>query len=148
MMFETSEENNLITHAKRELRFAGYSPNDTDPMNVQIYNSTLDIVRAFIKCGHSGMSAQFHVAMIQSLLSFEALGPVTDNPDEWLDVSDAMGGDPTWQNIRDSKMFSEDGGKTYYNLNEYRYGWRRKLLGRKGKKHRSVPYAQPAVSDV
>lgn len=36
----------------------------------------------------------------------------------------------TWQNTRSSSCFSEDGGKTYYDINEDQPWWRRWLLRR------------------
>ena len=40
---------------------------------------------------------------------FEPLGPLTDDPDEWVEVADGL-----WQSRRKSSAFSCDGGKTYH----------------------------------
>lgn len=134
-----TEESNLVAHAKFELKRVGYSPDSEDKMNRNIYFHTAAIVRHFSECGHSGGSAPIHLDMIEKLLRFEPLGPLTDDPDEWINVADFGGpGSPAlWQNRRDGRMFSEDGGKTYYSVDEFRYGWKAKLFGRKGKIYKS-----------
>lgn len=38
---------------------------------------------------------------------------LTNNPDEWEDVSHIFG-HPTWQSNKNPNAWSEDGGKTYY----------------------------------
>lgn len=130
---------NLMLHAEVELKRAGYSLESEDEMDRVIYRNTMGIVRLFSMCGHSGGSAPIHTDMIAKLLSFEPLGPITSDVHEWQKIADGMGfEDPTWQNRRDGRMFSHDGGKTYYNVEELRYGWRRRVFGRR-KMYTSAP---------
>lgn len=134
---------NLSDHAEIELRAAGYSPQSEDHMDKVIYDMTMVIVDAFSQCGHSGGSAAAHTWMINQLLQFKAITPITDNPEDWIDVSDFMGPGPTgvWQNRREGSLFSEDGGKTYYDLDELPRGWRRKVpVLRRKKMHQSQPH--------
>jgi hypothetical protein len=131
---------NLMAHAEQELKWAGYSPECEDPMDQAIYKHTMMIVQHFSLCGHSGGSAPIHLDMIEKLLRFEPLGPITDNPDEWQHVGEDGFDGPTWQNRRDGRMFSHDGGRTYYSVDELRRGWKRKLFGRIGKKYRALPW--------
>lgn len=133
--------NPLVEHADRELKLMGYSPDAEDPMSRVIYASTLDMMYAFTQVGHSGGSAEIHTWMVADLLRFKSLSPLTDDPEEWEDISDFMGPGPTgvWQSKRNGSMMSEDGGKTYYCVDEFRRGWKRKLLGRKGKIYKSMP---------
>jgi hypothetical protein len=49
---------------------------------------------------------------------FKCLTPLTDAPDEWIDQSGSAGGKPILQSARQSSCFSEDGGKTYYDLDD------------------------------
>jgi hypothetical protein len=117
---------NLSQHARRELRLAGYDENSDDVLDRTIYDTTLEIVRAFEKNNHSGYSAEGHTRMIEKLLRFQPLTELTDDPAEWSQDTLVDG---TWQNRRRPDAFSDDGGKTYYSVDEYRYGWRRKIFG-------------------
>lgn len=131
---------NLVDHATRELNWAGYAHDSEDEMDRSIYFSTLMIVEAFSVVGHSGGSAPFHLDMIEKLLRFEPLGPITDSPGEWMEIDEGMMGKPgVAQNTRDGRMFSEDGGKTYYSVDELRRGWKARLFGRTGKIYKSAP---------
>lgn len=122
---------NLEDHARRELVAAGYYPDSKDPLDHSIYWSTIGIVRHFGSCGHSGASAAAHLALIERLLQFKSLTPITDNPAEWQEIEEGFMGRPgVFQNRRDGRLFSEDGGKTYHNVDEQRYGWRARLFGR------------------
>lgn len=130
---------NLVQHAEQELRALGYSPDSEDELDLNIWTHTLEIVDVFARCGHSGGSAYFHTQVIADLLQFKALTPLTDDPQEWVEHEGvASDGGSAWQNKRDSRMFSEDGGKTYYSVDELRpRGWRRKVFGRRGKTYTS-----------
>lgn len=112
-------ESNLLAHAEREMRRA-HVEDDVQP-------SLLQSIAAFRSYGHSGGSASVVIPMINDLLNFRALTPLTDDPAEWIDHTDISAGDPTFQNMRDSEAFSKDGGKTYYVLREERR-WARILL--------------------
>lgn len=105
----------LVEHARRELELCGQFAED--PSYAQ---SIVAAVAAFASYGgHSGTSAQVGRWQLSKLLNFEHLAPLTDDPEEWRDVSEYMPDfDPTWQNIRNSACMSHDGGKTYYSLNE------------------------------
>jgi len=103
----------LVEHAKRELALVREDP--------EIIEATLRIVDEFSKIGHSGASAHFHAAMIDDLLRFKNLSPLTSDPSEWVEVGHGL-----WQNARNSEAFSTDGGVTYYLLSERkRHRWPR-----------------------
>ncbi len=107
---------NLIEHAKRELSLAGLDKPDSD-YNGMIATAVLELVAVFAAQGHSGFSARMTRDVFDRLASFKPLTPVTDNPSEWVDVSAMSGPDgPCWQNVRHSSCFSNDGGKTYYDI--------------------------------
>lgn len=99
---------NLVEHAKRELALAG---NDED-----FNNSIIKAVEAFASYGHSGGSASVAVPMLNDLLQYKNLTPLTDHWDEWMEVE--MGDIPCWQSIRNPEAFSHDHGYTYYLLSE------------------------------
>lgn len=103
---------NLLNHAERELKLAGLDKEDSD-YGGMLYHSTLKLIKCFADEGHSGMSASIQIELFNRLARFKALTPLTNNPNEWMEV-----GINVWQNNRDSECFSTDGGKTYYNLND------------------------------
>lgn len=99
----------LIEHARRELTLIG---EDTDTAD-----GLVNVVEAFAAMGHSGGSAAVCIPMIEKLLRFQPLSPLTNDPAEWQKVG-GFGGEPSWQNVRDSSAFSHDGGRTYWLLSE------------------------------
>jgi hypothetical protein len=98
---------NLVAHAQHELSVAGLLDKDSD-YDGMLGEAALELVTAFSKQGHSGFSAALTVELFRKLASYEALTPLTNNPDEWVYVADDL-----WQNKRQSDCFSTDGGKTY-----------------------------------
>jgi len=104
----------LVAHATREL---SYFPNE-DPEFVEHLVHT---VQAFAEYkGHSGASHELAVMMVKDLLSMNNLYGLTNDPEEWDFKPGADYGIETdmWQNIRNSKALSEDGGKTYWLVGE------------------------------
>lgn len=115
---------NLVNHARRELELLGEEP--------ETIGGLLRVVQAFADMGHSGGSAAVCIPMINELLRFRNLKPLTNNPDEWIEVFDDI-----YQSTRRSDAFSNDGGVTYYLLHEpKRRNWRLKKVYRM---HRTVP---------
>ena len=91
---------NLVNHAKRELELVGEDPETIEGL--------LKVIQAFADMGHSGGSAAVAVPMINDLLQFKNLTPLTNDPEEWIEV-----GDDIWQNRRNPEAFSKDGGRSY-----------------------------------
>jgi len=96
---------NLVNHARRELGIIGEEP--------EIVEMYINVVKAFVDFGHSGGSASVAIPVINELLQFKNLSPLTDDPGEWVHH-----GNNTWQSCRNSEAFSDDGGKTYYLLSD------------------------------
>lgn len=90
--------------ADYELNKLGYGYMSEDPDVVNTYNSFMQIVDTFAKMGHSGSSARWAIDVINKLLSFEPLTPLTGESDEWNEV-----GPGVYQNKRCSRVFSETG---------------------------------------
>ena len=125
------EESGLVAHARRELELIG-----EEDETVQGY---LRVIQAFADMGHSGGSAAVAVPVINELLQFHNLSPLTDNADEWIEHSSEKwdGVNGVWQSVRRSEAFSEDGGKTYELLPEI------EIAKREGKdipRHTSKPH--------
>ncbi len=120
----SSENSELINHAKKELSIAGYNidvdidsiNSDTDYANM-IAKGALELINVFSNQNHSGMSAGLVLQLFNKLVNFENLSDITSNPDEWTDVSD-ISREPLWQSKRNPSLFSKDGGKTWYNVND------------------------------
>jgi len=100
---------NLVEHARTELELIG-----EEPETIEGY---LKVIQAFADMGHSGGSASVAIPVVNELLQFHNLKPLTDGPDEWNNVSEQSGYE-MWQNRRNSEAFSHDGGTTYWLLSE------------------------------
>lgn len=109
---------NLTDHAKRELEWAGLFDADSD-YNGMLGKAVMELVEVFAKQGHSGGSASIVLPVFSAVASFKTLTPLTSDPEEWMQVSpDVMpnGSPPVWQSKRQHSCFSNDGGKTHYDI--------------------------------
>lgn len=113
---------NLVEHARRELEVAGVE-RDVRP-------SIIAAIEAFASYGHSGGSASIVIPMINDLLNFRNITPLTNDPREWQHITYGVSDehDAVWQSTRRADAFSNDGGRTYYCLDESRA---RDWLGRR-----------------
>lgn len=95
----------MLDYAKEELRRIR-STDEPDEMQDMMDAHILRMVQTFADEGHSGFSAAYAVNILQKLLRFEPLTPLTGDPDEWNQVGEGM-----WQNRRCSHVFkdAEDG---------------------------------------
>lgn len=120
---------NLVEFAKAELERIG---KDDDGIQNMINKDILEIIETFSKQGHSGFSASYALSIIKRLLDWKPITPLTGEEDEWVNVY----GD-TYQNKRcpdvfregtdnstayyiHGKVFSDDGGDTWYTSRESR----------------------------
>ena len=102
---------NLTDHARRELVLIG-----EEPATIEWYCSVID---KFSEFGHSGGSASVAIPTLNKLLQYQNLSALTDDPKDWLDVGPySADGSPLWQSRRRAEAFSEDGGQTYYLVEE------------------------------
>lgn len=130
---------NLIEHAEHEMRRAGLYDDDAD-YGGMIPEHIMKIVKIFSDEGHSGGSAALSTQILMRLLRFKTLSPLTDDADEWMQLSPNMGFEKeTWQNKRDGSCFSEDGGKTYTCVDDKPIKF---LWFKKKKIHHSKPKGQ------
>lgn len=108
----TPKQSNLVDHARRELELIGEDPD--------FITGYLKVIQAFADMDHSGGSASIAIPVINRLLQFGNLSDLTNNPDEWLYVSEEQWGSPEgiWQSRRNSEAFSNDAGNSYYLLSE------------------------------
>lgn len=120
MTSDAPEESPLIEHAKSELQRVGLMLPDSD-YDGMLGKAALELIETFASQGHSGMSAQVVAGLFSTLVQFKPLSPLTNDPDEWMQVHEGMldpAEPPLWQNKRDPAAFSNDGGGSYYLVNE------------------------------
>lgn len=108
-MARTTTDSPLADHARSELALIGEDSDVTDGI--------VKVIAAFADVADSGGSTPFVIARVEKLMRFEPLSPLTDDPAEWQDQSEASGC-PLWQSRRHPQAFSTDGGRTYTLLGE------------------------------
>ena len=109
---------NLLEHAKRELEIAGIKGNDYDN---EVAKCVLELIEVFSRQRHSGFSASATLEIFNVLVNFKNLKPLTNNPEEWVNVTSFGNGEKLYQSKRNSACFSDDDLKTYYDTNEGDY---------------------------
>lgn len=120
---------NLVEHAKRELQMIIDDCKTQEEKEMQEYFSKqiVEIVELFSDHNHSGFSAKYALNILEKLLDYKPLKPLTGEDDEWVKHVDG-----TYQNKRCShvfkgsdrfngkpytlygKTFSYDGGETWF----------------------------------
>ena len=139
-----------LAKIENELRLAGFYDKDTDYGPGVIGDAVLKLAAVHYSEQHSGFSHELASHLFKILVGDGGvLSPITDNPEDWTDVSGFCGnsesitapayfantvtgeklifkeGDifqytynmsASWQNRRDTRCFSHDGGKTYWTL--------------------------------
>jgi len=113
---ESKLNESLAARAERELKLAGLFSKDSDYEGM-LGEAVLELMEVFANQGHSGSSAMLTADLFGRLAKFDVLTELTDNPDEWNDISEYSEG-PMWQSKKKPSVFSEDGGQTYYDLDE------------------------------
>lgn len=100
---------NLIKHAEHELKLL----RGDEPCEMQdaIDCNILDMVRIFSEEGHSGFSASYTVNLLEKLLRFEPITPLTGEDNEWCDLD--YGPEMAAQNKRCSHVFKRADGTAY-----------------------------------
>lgn len=101
----------LRDYAENELRIIGML-DSKDEMNRAMTQHILKMVDMFAEEGHSGFSAAYAVGILEKLLKFEPLSPLTGEDWEWMEVGDQNG--TLYQNVRCSRVFKDDNGA--YNI--------------------------------
>ena len=96
---------NLKDYAIDELTRIGMYGSGEE-MNDMMCEHILKMVDVFTEEGHSGFSAQYAINILQKLLQWEPLSPLTGEDDEWNNVSEYSEGE-TYQNKRLSRVFKK-----------------------------------------
>lgn len=108
-----------------ELKRAGLLDKDS-AYNGMIGDAVKELLLVFQKQGHSGFSAQLTASIFGKLIKGQALSPLTDKSDEWMEVSSGLFQSKRISHVFidkntstkpytiDGKAFSDDNGKTYF----------------------------------
>lgn len=128
-------KSNLEKFAENELNIILNKCEDAEAIEMQkiMNNDILQIVKMFSEQGHSGFSASYAINILEKLLRFEPITPLTGNDDEWTELD--YDKDTKYQNKRcsrvfkdadgkaydiEGKIFSEDGGKSWFSSRDSR----------------------------
>lgn len=103
-------------HFKRELDKAGLFDKDSD-YDGMVGKAVMELCKTFSGQGHSGFSANWVLSLFDTLGHYKTLTPITNDSKEWNDVSE-MSNKKMWQSARNPSLFSENEGKTYYDVND------------------------------
>lgn len=94
---------NLVDYAKSELDRAGLAVGG-DSYDVMVREAVLELVEKFSDQGHSGFSAGMVTSIVEKLMRFQPLTPLTGEDDEWNEV-----GEGEFQNKRCANVFKKNG---------------------------------------
>jgi hypothetical protein len=147
-------DNRMFQHAVEELVIAGYpmpktladrpgpdrvmiplvADTDSGDIDAMFAENMLAMIAMWIQAGHSGGSAPYALGMMQKVLSWSTLTPLTNHPDEWYQHGgpDDSGTD-FWQNKRRPEAMTSDPRlNSYYLLDDRTWFGRTiyKVLGR------------------
>lgn len=119
----------LMKHAEREMRIAGLYDPDSDYGGI-IPEAVLALIKAHSEQGHSGGSHYTVLGIFNRVVNYKTLTPIGTTKDEWFKHDYQTAGKDCWQNVRCSSCFSNDGGKTWYDIDKpLRFRRLRRLLG-------------------
>jgi hypothetical protein len=102
---------NLTDFARSELARLRTPSDEPDKMQDAIEANVLKIVEVFAEAGHSGSSAPYTLGILEKVLRFEPLTPLTGEDDEWFvhDHDDECYA----QNKRCGRVFKRRNGTAY-----------------------------------
>ena len=95
----------IIEYAKSEL---DRIPKDEDGMQEMMNHNILEILEKFADQGHSGFSASYAINVLERLMRWKPISPLTGEEDEWIIVNES-----TKQNKRCSGVFLKQDGTAY-----------------------------------
>lgn len=97
---------NIIEYAKSELDRIN---KDKDGMQDMINKQIIEIIEMFSNQGHSGFSASYTLGILDRLLRYKPIFPLTGDEDEWFDWQECCGRKYR-QNKRCFSVFQEEDG--------------------------------------
>jgi hypothetical protein len=100
----------IKTYAINELTRIGMY-NSGEEMDDEMCEHILKIVDVFDEEGHSGFSAEYAIGILQKLLRWEPLSPLTGDDDEWRNLENGR-----FQNKRCSRVFKGEKGAQAHDI--------------------------------
>lgn len=102
----------LYEYAKKELERIEKGCKDEESLSMQqaIDKNILELINVFSNQHHSGFTATYVIDILQRLLHYKPLTPLTGEDDEWENVTSYGYDTPTFQNKRCSAVFKDDRG--------------------------------------
>ena len=96
----------MVSYAESELsRIKKSNDSETNEMQDLMNNQILEIVKVFAEQDNSGFSAGYELSILDRLLRFKPISPLTGEDDEWEKV-----GTGVYQNKRCSSVFRNKDG--------------------------------------
>lgn len=96
---------NLVEFAKSELAQLG---GEDDNMQKAINKHIIAMVQLFADEGHSGSTAAYTISILEKLLAFKPITPLTGKDEEWFECTDGLK-----QNKRCPSVFKDADGTCY-----------------------------------
>lgn len=103
----------LIEFAQKELELIETNCKDKDELEGQklINKNIMQVIKTFSEQGHSGFSANYALNILDKLLRYVPLTPLTGDDDEWTELN--YGDDISYQNKRCPSVFKDKNGNAY-----------------------------------
>ncbi len=102
-------------------------------VNTEMALCVLEILDVFAKQGHSGMSASYCLGILEKVMKFEPITPLTGDDSEWTLVSEDNNR-PIYQNRRCSHVFKDHEDRSYDIQGKVLFDW---YTGEDGERHKS-----------
>ncbi len=124
-VFGTLPESKMTDWARNELQMAGLFDKDSDYEGM-LGEAVMDLLDKFSEQGHSGFSAELTASIFDRLVRWKPLSELTNDPNEWMEITEHQeartpglkGQVRVYQSRRSPDCFSEDGGQTYYSVDD------------------------------
>lgn len=132
---------NLSNYARREL---DRIESDGDGMQTMINNHVMDMITLFEDFSHSGLTANYTIGILERLLRYLPLEPLTGEDSEWDKI-----GNGKYQNNRCFHVFKDEDGKPYDSeariiSSDGGLSW---FTNHLSKKYITFPYVPPTVPE-
>ena len=119
------DESTMTDWARNELQLAGLFDKESDYEGM-LGEAVMELMDKFAEQGHSGFSASLVSSIFDRLSHWKPLSELTNDPAEWMEVTDHQeartpglkGPVKCYQSRRSPDCFSEDGGQTYYSIDD------------------------------
>lgn len=97
---------NLVNFAREELKRLNMSEDSECEMDRMMYKSVIEVIETVAKQRHSGMSIYILLNLVEQLLQFKALTPLTGEDNEWRYI-ETQNGEDIYQNMRCFSVFKQ-----------------------------------------